>query len=193
MVSKMQKTIIMVFIALVVMIVIFWRAHAETSKSSSLRAYYQLANLSSSEKPLAARWGMLNHTLIITSNNTLRSIITIAIISEPRFPDVRIELLLGRYKDYLAPIVTSGNLQLSRKVKIGDIFFLVNDLKIASDGIYLVGSKAVSYGNKMEEGTGTTYYVFAQNGRILKITDSKGNIPSEVRTSTVKIKDQAQR
>jgi len=124
-------------------------------------------------------WARLNHTIIVSGDNVIESVLTVTTKTEPPYPDVKIEIYFGTYPQ-LIPELVDGNLTWSGQIHENETKTLLTTLRLTSDGKYFIGGQAVSYlTDGTSEGFGTIYYVTVEGGRISQVTDELGETPHE--------------
>jgi hypothetical protein len=124
-------------------------------------------------------WAQLNHTIIVSDDNVIESVLTVTTKTEPPYPNVKIEVYFGTYPQ-LIPELVDGNLTWSGQMHENETKTLLTTLKLTTDGKYFIGGQAVSYRpDGTSEGFGTVYYVTVDGGRISQVTDELGVTPYE--------------
>jgi hypothetical protein len=122
-------------------------------------------------------WAKLNHTIIVSDDNVIESVLTVTTKTEPPYPGVKIEVYFGTYPQ-LIPELVDGNLKWSGQMHENETKTLLTTLKLTTDGKYFIGGQAVSYlTDGTSEGFGTIYYVTVEGGRISQVTDELGETP----------------
>lgn len=140
--------------------------------------YQQLANYNlPSSKMSPVDWARLNHTIMISGDNVIESILTVTAKTEPPYPNVKIEIYFGTYPQ-LIPRLVDGDLAWSGRMHENETITLQTTLALDDDGKYFIGGQAISYlSDGTKEGFGTVYYVTVQEGRITQVTDELGETP----------------
>lgn len=178
-------------VGLVITAVVGWGIQSLFS-THRFRAYYQLVSTGQpsdvpSDKPTAHRWASINHTLVVLNAGNVVSILTITAKEAPYIQNNTIKIDFDDPYTYAsddpAPHVLEGNLSWSgvfnKDLHLNETITIWTRLEFNLDATYFVGGWVLSYSSDViAEGYGTVFYVTVEQGKIAKVTNELGHIPS---------------
>jgi len=185
-------------VGLVITAVVGWSIQSLFS-ANRFRAYYQLVSASQpsdmpSEKPTAHHWASISHTLVVLDARNVVSMLTITAKEAPYIQNNTIKIDFDDPHTYAsddpAPRVLEGNLSWSgifnKDLHLNETITIWTRLEFDLDATYFVGSWVLSYSSEViAEGYGTVFYVTVEQGKIAKVTDELGHIPSSTELDAV--------
>ena len=132
-------------------------------------------------------WASINHTIVILEPNVIESILTVKALEAPGISNQTIGLSLdpnAYTMDDPLPEVLDGNLSwhgiFGVDLHVNDTVTLWTKLRFNSDAMYFVGGWVLGYSPSSQEGYGTKYYIYVEQGKIVKVTDHR-EIPTSTR------------
>lgn len=170
--------------------------------TNRFRAYYQLVSAGQPSdvplgKPTAHRWASVNHTLVVLDARNVVSILTITAKEAPYIQNNTIKIDFDDPYTYAsddpAPRVLEGNLSWSgifdKDLHLNETITIWTRLEFDLDTTYFVGGRVLSYSSDViVQGYGTIFYVTLEQGKVAKITNELGQIPSSTEVEAEKLR-----
>lgn len=131
------------------------------------------------------KWASINHTIVILEPNVVESILTVKALEAPGISNDTIGLSLDPL-----PEVLGGNLSwhgiFGVDLHVNGTVTIWTKLRFNSDAMYYVGGWVLGYSPSSQEGYGTKYYFYVEQGRIVRVTD-KPDTSSSTQMETKKL------
>ena len=127
------------------------------------------------------KWASINHTIIILEPNVVESVLTVKVLEAPWISNTTIGLVFNDPYTYTSddplPEVLDGNLSwhgiFGVDLHVNDTVTIWTKLRFNSDAMYYVGGWVNSYGLSSQQGYGTFYYLYVEQGKIVRVTDHR--------------------
>lgn len=163
------------------------------------RAYYQLISASEpsdmpSDKPTTHHWASISHTLVVLDARNVVSMLVITAKEAPYTQNNTIKIDFDDSYTYASddttPLVLDGNLSWSgifnKDLHLNETITIWTKLEFDRDATYFVGGWVLSYSSDViTEGYGTAFYVTVEQGKIAKVTNELGHVPSSTELEAV--------